>query len=93
MSAPDRNDKVWICSGCAHGFMFTLRQGQRVYSLFGPSTSDDPDKTEDSAYCLCSHPTMIAGLNTDENQKTPLRTKIGVQVLACDGFVLKDQKP
>lgn len=98
MSAPiERRDKVWLCSGCAHGFMFTLRQPVHSFSLVWATTSDDATNeknTVDSAYCLCSHPTMVHGLGGERvdgaSGKEP-RAKIGVAVINCDGFKLKEE--
>lgn len=94
MSAPtDRRDKVWLCSGCAHGFMFTARVPiSYAYILVGPDAEKGETPTRDIAHCLCSNPAMVSGLEGEQAGDTAAtpRAKITTQVIVCDGFKLKD---
>ena len=94
MSAPaDRRDKVWLCSGCAHGFMFTARVPMSSYVIaWGPTDTEKDAPTKDFAHCLCSHPSMVSGLEGEQSGDTATtpRAKITTQIIVCDGFKLKE---
>lgn len=85
----DRKDKIWLCAGCAHGFMFTVRTdppkvGAYVMAAGGETPYEQPE-SKDHPFCLCAHPEMLKNQSGRERER-PTRMRIDTQIVACDGF-------